>query len=71
MNKEQKKSDKPESNFQEPQPKGKVDKGEKAVKKPEDEVYNKDKAEAKTKNPAKEKEQSEQPVHPVKKAPKD
>ncbi|RYF22190.1 MAG: hypothetical protein EOO42_09235 [Flavobacteriales bacterium] len=71
MNEESKKSNKPESNYQEPQPKGKVDKGEKAVKKPEDEVYTKEKAEAKAKDPAKAKEQSEQPVHPVKEAPKD
>lgn len=60
-----KKSDKP-SNYQEPQPKGKVDKGEKVVKKPEDKVYKGTPAMAKTKNPAKEKENSEQPVHPVK-----
>ena len=67
MNKEPKKADKPESNYQEPQPKGKVDKGNKAVKKEEDEVYKKDTATAKSKNPAKTKEEGEQPVHPVKK----
>ncbi|RZK44216.1 MAG: hypothetical protein EOO90_00715 [Pedobacter sp.] len=67
MNQEEnKKSEKP-SNYQEPQPKGKVDKGEKAVKKPEDKVYKKETAMAKTINPAKQKETSEQPVHPVKK----
>lgn len=66
MNKEEnKKSDQP-SNYLEPQPKGKVDKGDKAVKKPEDEVYRKESAMAKTKNPAKEKENSEQPVNAVK-----
>jgi hypothetical protein len=66
MNKEEhKKSEKP-SNYLEPQPKGKVDKGEKAVKKLEDKVYKNTPAEAKTKNPAKQKENSEQPVHPVK-----
>ena len=68
MNKEiKKKSEKVSSNFEEPQPKGKVDQGEKAVKKTEDEVYSEDPATAKTKNPAKQKENSEQPVHPVKK----
>ncbi len=66
MNKEEhKKSEKP-SNYLEPQPKGKVDKGDKAIKKPEDKVYKKEPAMAKTKNPAKQKENSEQPVHPVK-----
>jgi len=67
MNKEvKKKSEKVSSNFLEPQPKGKVDQGEKAVKKPEDKVYTEDPATAKTKNPAKQKENSEQPVHSVK-----
>ena len=67
MNKEvKKKSEKVSSNFLEPQPKGKVDQGEKAVKKPEDKVYTDDPATAKTKNPAKQKENSEQPVHSVK-----
>lgn len=66
MNKEEnKKSEKP-SNYLEPQPKGKVDKGDKAVKKPEDKVYKKESAMAKTKNPAIQKENSEQPVHSVK-----
>lgn len=68
MNKEEhKKSDKP-NNYLEPQPKGKVDKGDKAVKKPEDKVYKKESAMAKTKNPAQQKEHSEQPVHPIQKA---
>ncbi|MES2653670.1 MAG: hypothetical protein V4663_18165 [Bacteroidota bacterium] len=44
----------------------KVDKGDKAVKKPEDKVYKRESAMAKTKNPAKQKENSEQPVHSVK-----
>ncbi len=57
-----KKSEKP-NNYQEPQPKGKVDEGDKVVKKPEDKVYTEDAAMAKTKNPAKQKENSEQPVH--------
>ena len=68
MNKEEnKKSEKP-NNYLEPQPKGKVDEGNKAVKKPEDKVYKKDSALAKTKNPAEQKERSEQPVHPIQKA---
>jgi len=67
MNKEvKKKSEKASSNFLEPQPKGKVDQGEKAVKKPEDKVYTEEPATAKAKNPAKQKENSEQPVHSVK-----
>lgn len=71
MNKEKnKKSEKPASNYLEPQPKGKVDKGDKAVKKPEDAVYKKEPATAKDNNPAKRREESEQPVHPIKKAPK-
>ncbi|TKC04636.1 hypothetical protein FA048_19440 [Pedobacter polaris] len=67
MNNEvKKKSEKVSSNFLEPQPKGKVDQGEKVVKKAEDKVYKKESAMAKTKNPAKQKENSEQPVHSVK-----
>ena len=67
MNKEiKKKSEKTSSNFLEPQPKGKVDKGNKAVKKEEDRVYQKKPATAKTKDPAQRKENSEQPVHSVK-----
>jgi len=65
MNKEENKKSEKSSNYQEPQPKGKVDKGEKAVKKPEDKVYKKESAMAKAKNPAKQKENSEQPVHPI------
>ena len=61
-NEAKKKSEKVSSNFLEPQPKGKVDKGDKVVKKSEDKVYKKDAAMAKTKNPAKQKENSEQPV---------
>lgn len=66
MNKETKKADKP-GNYQELQPKGKVDKGEKAARKPEDEAYRRKPAIAKANNPAKTKENSEQPVHSVKK----
>lgn len=70
MNSEpKKKSDKPGSNYLEEVPKDKVPTGDKAVKQPEDQDYNKE--EARFKNPAKQREQSEQPVHPVKKAPKE
>jgi hypothetical protein len=70
MNSEpKKKNDRPSSNFREEIPKGKVPAGDKAVKKPEDEVYNAD--EPHFKNPAKQREQGEQPVHPIKKAPKE
>lgn len=68
MNQEKKKSKTPESNFQEPQPKGKVDKGGKAVKKEEDKVYTKQPATAKSTHPAKTKEMSEQPVGQKQKA---
>lgn len=67
MNNEvKKKSEKASSNYLEPQPKGKVDRGDKVVKQPEDKVYKKEPAMAKTKNPAKQKENSEQPVQVVK-----
>lgn len=65
-NESKKKNEKASSNFLEPQPKGKVDKGDKAVKKTADKVYKKKSAMAKTKNPAEQKENSEQPVHSVK-----
>ena len=72
MNQEKnKKSNKPVSNYLEPQPKGKVDKGNKAVLKPEDKIYKRKPAVAKAKNPAKVREESEQPVHVIKDAPKD
>ena len=64
-----KKNEKPSSNFREETPKGKVPSGDKAVKKPEDEDYREE--EAGFKNPAKQREQSEQPVHSVKTPPKD
>lgn len=63
MNTEKNKKSTKTTNYQEPQPKGKVDKGDKAVKKPEDKIYKKESAMAKTKNPAEQKENSEQPVH--------
>lgn len=68
MNEEPKKTtDKPGSNIKEPIDEDKVDPGNKAVKKPEDKDYSRDKPEFS--NPAKERERSEQPVNPVKKAP--
>lgn len=66
MNTEKNKKTKKPSNYQEPQPEGKVDTGNKAVKKPEDKIYQKEPAMAKTKNPSKQKENGEQPVHSVK-----
>ena len=70
MNSEaKKKSDKPSSNYQEEVPKDKVPEGDKAVKKPEDKDYQQE--EAHFNNPAQQREESEQPVHPVKKAPKE
>lgn len=62
-----KKNEKPSSNFEEPTPKGKVDQGDKAVKKPEDKDYTRDNPEFK--NPAKQRELDEQPVNPIKKSP--
>ncbi len=70
MNSEpKKKNEKPSSNFKEEIPKHKVPQGNKAVKKPEDKDYNKE--EANFKNPAKKREESEQPVHTIKNAPKE
>lgn len=69
MNSEpKKKNEKPGSNYLEEIPKNKVPAGGKAVKKPEDQDYQAE--EADFKNPAKKREEGEQPVHPVKKAPK-
>ncbi|MET1054034.1 MAG: hypothetical protein ABWY16_01905 [Pedobacter sp.] len=62
-----KKNEKPSSNFEEPL--SGVDEGNKAVKKPEDKDYTKDTPEYK--DPAKQREREEQPVDPIKKAPKD
>jgi len=70
MNSEPKKtSDKPGSNYKEPVPEDKVDQGNKAVKQPEDKDYTEE--EANFKNPAKQREREEQPVDPIKKAPKE
>ena len=62
-----KKNESPSSNYREEVPKGKVPQGDKVVKQPEDTHY--DKEEADFENPAKRKEESEQPVHPVKSPP--
>jgi len=62
-----KKNDKPSSNFQEPVPEGKVDEGNKAVKKPEDKDYTR--VNPDFKDPAKQREREEQPVEPIKNAP--
>lgn len=67
-NEPKKKNDKPSSNYKEEVPKGKVPAGDKAVKKSEDKDYTQE--EANFKNPAKQREQSEQPVNPIKKEPK-
>jgi ABC-type uncharacterized transport system involved in gliding motility auxiliary subunit len=70
MNSEpKKKNEKPSSNFQEEIPKGKVPAGDKAVKKPEDEVYKKE--DASFNNMASRKENGEQPVNPIKTPPKE
>ncbi|EDM34278.1 hypothetical protein PBAL39_12458 [Pedobacter sp. BAL39] len=70
MNSEpKKKNDKPSSNYKEEIPEDKVPAGDKAVKKPEDKDYTEE--EPHFKDPAKQREKSEQPVDPVKKAPKD
>jgi len=64
MNKQPKKTnEKPSSNFQEPL----KDPGNQAVKKPEDKDYTKEKDDFK--NPARDRERSEQPVDPIRKAP--
>lgn len=65
-NEPKKKNENPGSNFRE-EAKDKVPVGNKAVKKPEDKGYNKE--EANFKNPARKREEGEQPVHPIKKAP--
>jgi hypothetical protein len=68
MNNEPKnKNEKPSSNFEETVPKGKVDEGNKAVKKPEDKDYQEENPDFK--DPARQREREEQPVDPIKKAP--
>ena len=68
MNSEpKKKNDKPSSNFREELPQGGVPAGNKVVKKTVDKDYRREEAEFK--NPAKKREQGEQPVHPIKNPP--
>jgi hypothetical protein len=62
------KSDKPGSNYQEEVPKGREPVDHKTVRKENDSTPNKA---PKTNNPAKQRELDEQPVHPIKKAPKE
>lgn len=62
------KSDKPGSNFEEEVPKGRTPVDKKTVRKPNDSTPNKP---VKTPNPAKQRENEEQPVHSIKKAPKE
>jgi len=59
------KSNQPGSNYEKEIPKGREPLDHKTVKKAEDQDYNKE--EANFKNPAKKRELSEQPVHPIKK----
>ena len=62
------KSEKPGSNYEEEVPKGREPVDHKTVRKPNDSVPN---LEPKSKNPAKTRELEEQPVHPIKKEPKE
>jgi hypothetical protein len=62
------KSKQPGSNYEEEVPKGREPVDHKTVRKPGDSLPNK---EPKTKNPAKQRELEEQPVHSIKKAPKE
>jgi len=61
-------NDNPGSNYQEEVPKGREPVDHKTVRKPNDSLPNKP---SKTDNPAKKRENEEQPVHPIKKAPKE
>jgi hypothetical protein len=49
---------------------GKIDKGDKPVNSVKEDIEKGKIKQVKSKNPAKQREQSEQPVHPIKKAPK-
>ena len=61
------KSNKPGSNYQEEVPKGREPVDHKTVRKENDSVPNKP---VRTNDPAQQRENEEQPVHPIKKAPK-
>ena len=67
--KESKKSDAPGSNYQEPQPKGTVPEGDHVVKQPKDKLYVKQSSDSTYPDPSKYKENSEQPVYPIKSPP--
>lgn len=62
------KSDKPGSNYEEEVPKGRKPADNRTVRKPNDSIPNKPE---KTTNPAEQRENEEQPVHSIKKAPKE
>lgn len=69
MNNAQKiKIEKPSNNIREKVFNNEIPKGNKAVKKPQDKVYKKE--EANFKHIATKREESEQPVHPIKEAPR-
>ncbi|AZI27832.1 hypothetical protein EA772_21680 [Pedobacter sp. G11] len=61
-------NDNPGSNYEEEIPKGREPEDHKTVRKPNDSTPNKP---PKTENPAKQRENEEQPVDPIKKAPKE
>lgn len=61
-------SDKPGSNYKEEVPKGRKPVDHQTVRKPDDSTPNKP---VKTDDPAAQRETEEQPVHPIKKAPKE
>lgn len=62
------KSNNPGSNYEEEVPKGRMPVDNKTVRKPNDSTPN---MPSKTDNPAKQRENEEQPVHSIKKAPKE
>jgi len=62
------KSTKPGSNYEKEIPEGREPEDHKTVRKPNDSLPNKP---PKTNNPAKQRELEEQPVQPIKKAPKE
>jgi len=62
------KNNKPGSNYEEEVPKGREPVDHKTVRKPNDSLPNKP---PKTNNPAERRENEEQPVHSIKKAPKE
>ncbi len=61
-------SDKPGSNYQEEVPKGREPVDHKTIRKPNDSIPNKP---PRTNHPAEQRENEEQPVYPIKEAPKE